>query len=113
MVAEAEKAKEILAQKGVSVDLIDLQSIKPLDKTAIKKSIKKTGKVVIADTSWHFAGFGQILAGFIAEECFGFLKAPVKIASLPDTPIPASPKLEKEFYPSHKAIVKQTLSLLR
>jgi len=113
MVTEAEKAKEILTQKGVSVDLIDLQSIKPLDKKTIKESLKRTGRAVIVDTTWHFGGFGQILAGIIAEEFFGYLKSPVKIVSLPDAPVPASPKLEREFYPGYKDIVQQTLSILK
>ena len=68
-------------------------------------SIKKTGKLVIADAGWKTGGISAEIAARASEKAFSYLKAPIKRVTLPDTPTPASPELEKPFYPRAPEII--------
>lgn len=103
---EAIKAADILQNDGIDVELIDLRSIKPYDKDLLIESIKKTGKLVIADGSWKTGGFSAEIAAFAVENTFQYLKSPVLRICLPDTPAPASTILEEEYYISSDKITK-------
>ncbi|MDD5697547.1 MAG: transketolase C-terminal domain-containing protein [Victivallaceae bacterium] len=98
LLGEAEKAVNQLADEGIEVELIDLRTIKPFDKEAISKSVKKTGKLLVIDGGWKSFGVSAEIAAWISSECFNELKAPVFRLALPDCPAPASCDLEKEFY---------------
>ncbi|HTY45841.1 MAG TPA: pyruvate dehydrogenase complex E1 component subunit beta [Patescibacteria group bacterium] len=112
MVYEAMRADKTLQAEGIDIEIIDPRSIKPLDEELILDSVKKTGRLVIADVGCKTGGIAaEIIAG-IAERTPEILKAPVQRVCLPDTPTPASPALEKEYYPQVQHIVdavKQTL----
>lgn len=105
MVVESVKASEELETEGLQVEVIDLRSVKPLDETLLFNSIKKTGRLVIADGGWKTCGMAAEISALVSENIFDYLKAPVARVTLPDAPAPASRVLEKEYYPDSKTIV--------
>ena len=113
MVIEAIKAAESLEKDGLEVEVIDLRSLKPLDESLLFESVKKTGRLVIADAGWKTCGIGAELAALVAEKAFEYLKAPIMRVSLPDTPAPASSVLEKAYYPSAKNIISAVKRLFK
>lgn len=111
MVLEASKAAESLEKEGIDVEVIDLRSLKPLDENLLLDSVKKTGRLVIADGGWKTCGVGAELAALVAEKAFRYLRAPIVRVSLPDAPAPASSALEKIYYPNAKDIVSAVKTL--
>ncbi len=112
MAFEALRAAEMLAGHGVSVEVIDPRTIRPLDRTLIVESIRKTGRVVVADTSWSAFGFGAEVAALAAERAFPFLKAPVRRIGPLDCAAPVSRPLEEAFHPTPRTIAAACLSVL-
>jgi len=106
MVQMAMRAAEELLKDGIDVEVLDLRSIKPLDKPLLLESVNKTGRLVVADVGWKTYGITAEIAATIAEEAFEALKAPVCRVSLPDVPAPASAPLEKAYYPSQDDIIR-------
>lgn len=113
MVHEAMRAAEELAVEGVDVEVIDLRTIKPLDRELILDSVKKTGRLVVADVGWQSFGVSAEIAALVAEEAFGALKAPVVRVALPDCPAPASRNLEEAYYPTAEDIVQAVRKITR
>ncbi|PIU52120.1 alpha-ketoacid dehydrogenase subunit beta [Candidatus Desantisbacteria bacterium CG07_land_8_20_14_0_80_39_15] len=105
MMIESMRATQILQKDGIDVELIDLRTIKPLDGELLLKSIKKTGRMMIVDGGWKTGGVAAEVSALISESGFKYLKAPIKRVTLPDTPAPASSRLEKEYYPTSKNII--------
>ena len=105
MVNEANKAAECLEKEGLDVEVIDLRSLKPLDENIIFDSVKKTGRLIIADGGWKTCGVGAEISALVTENVFKYLKAPVVRVSLPDAPAPASSALENDYYPTSDDIV--------
>jgi pyruvate dehydrogenase E1 component beta subunit len=113
MARESLRAAEILDKTGISAEVIDLRTIKPLDEATILRSIKKTGKLVIADSGWKSFGISAEIAARVAENGFSFLESPIVRVALPDSPAPASSVLEKAYYPSAQDIVKAVKKVLK
>ena len=113
IVTEAIKAAESLEKDELEVEVIDLRSLKPLDENLLLESVKKTGRLIIADAGWKTCGVGAELAALVAEKAFEYLKAPIMRVSLPDTPAPASSVLEKAYYPSAKNIISAVKRLFK
>lgn len=113
MVQEALKASTVLEKKNISVEVIDPRTIKPMDMELIFESVKKTGRVVIADGGWKTCGVAAEVSASISEEILPYLKAPVKRVTLPDIPAPASRTLEKAYYPDVNNIVDAVNAVLR
>jgi pyruvate dehydrogenase E1 component beta subunit len=113
MVHEAERAADMLAQQGVSVEVIDPRTVRPLDEEIILTSVAKTGHLVVADTSWARYGFAAEVAALAAEKAVGALRAPVKRVTPPDCPAPVSKPLEEAFHPSPVTIAQACLDVLR
>ena len=113
MAIEAIKAAESLEKDELEVEVIDLRSLKPLDENLLLESVKKTGRLIIADAGWKTCGVGAELAALVAEKAFEYLKAPIMHVSLPDTPAPASSVLEKAYYPSAKNIISAVKRLFK
>ncbi|MBO6504619.1 MAG: alpha-ketoacid dehydrogenase subunit beta [Kordiimonadaceae bacterium] len=111
MVSEAVTAAEELAGRGISVEIIDPRTIRPLDEAAILNSVKKTGRLIVADTSWELCGFSSEVAGLVAEKAFKHLKAPVRRIALADCPAPVSMPLEEAFYPKASTLANAVLEL--
>lgn len=113
MVKEALKAADTLEKEGTSIEILDLRSLKPLDEKLLSKSVKKTGRLVIADGGWKTGGIGAEISARIAETAtIKQLKSPIIRVSLPDSPAPASRELEKAYFPEAKDIIlaiKKTL----
>lgn len=105
MVIEAMKAAEQLGREGVSAEVIDLRSLKPLDEELLLGSVHKTGRLVVADGTWRTGGMSAGISAIVAEKAFASLKAPVGRVTLPDAPAPASCVLEKLYYPGAEDIV--------
>jgi pyruvate dehydrogenase E1 component beta subunit len=106
MVYEAIMASESLDKEGIDVEVIDLRSLKPLDENLLFTSVKKTGRLVVADGGWKTCGVAAEISARIAEsDIFGSLKGPIIRVSLPDTPAPASSALEKVYYPNAEKII--------
>lgn len=105
MVHEAMKAAEKLATEGVDVEVIDLRTVKPLDQELILKSLRKTGRLVVADVGWQSFGVSAEIAALVTEKAFDALKAPILRVALPDCPAPASRILEDAYYPNANDIL--------
>jgi pyruvate/2-oxoglutarate/acetoin dehydrogenase E1 component len=106
MVIESMKASEYLEKEGIDVEMIDLRSIKPLDEALLFKSVKKTGRLVIADGGWRTCGAAAEISALISENLFECLKTPIIRVTLPDTPAPASRILEEVYYPTSENIAQ-------
>lgn len=111
MALESHKAAKELSEMGIDVELIDLRTVKPLDTPLILKSVEKTGRLVIADGGWRTCGIGSEIAALVSEHAFKFLKAPIKRVSLPDSPAPSSPILEKAYYKTSNNIIQAVKEL--
>jgi 2-oxoisovalerate dehydrogenase E1 component len=85
------------AHPGISIDILDLRTLLPLDYKAIRTSVNKTGKVLILHEDTLTAGLGGEVAAWIAQNCFEFLDAPVMRCASLDTPVPFNLDLEKNF----------------
>ncbi len=95
------EAAEIAEKEdGLQVEVVDLRSLLPYDKDAIRASVRKTNKVIIAHEATLTGGIGGDIAAFISEHCFEYLDGPVKRLASLDTPVPYSPPLEAHFLPN-------------
>jgi len=114
MTLEAIRAAEILAEDGIEADVIDVRTLKPLDRDTILGSVAKTGRMVVGDIGWRHAGFAAELMASVAEDAFPHLKAaPIRV-TLPDAPIPTSSALSVMLYPGVADLVnaaRRTLAL--
>lgn len=100
------EAAEVMAKEGVKVEVVDLRTLKPLDKAAIEESVKKTGKALIVYEANKTGGVGAELAAIIAEEVFDYLDGPILRVASPDVPaMPFSPPLEEAFMPNVEKIL--------
>jgi pyruvate dehydrogenase E1 component beta subunit len=106
MAAQAVKAAEILDQRGIEAEVIDLRSLKPWDQKCVFHSVRKTGRLVVADAAWKTCGMAAEVAATVAEEVFDALKDPVARVCLPDSPAPTSGPLEKAYYIGADDIVR-------
>lgn len=112
MVIEALLAAQELQEQGIDVEVIDPRTIKPLDEEIILNSVKKTGRLIIADTGWKTGGVSAEIAAMIAEKGLEHLKAPVRRVASLDIPTPASYVLEDRFYPGKADIISCCRELL-
>lgn len=105
-------AADQLASEGVSVEVVDPRSLVPMDYATILGSVKKTGRLVVADPSHRTCSPAAEIAATVAEDGFWSLQAPIVRVTTPDTHIPFSPPLEAQLYPGPDRIaeaVRQTL----
>ncbi len=113
MAYEAARAAEILMERNVSAEVIDLRSVRPLDDEIILRSLRKTGRLVVADTSWALCGVSAEVAAIAAEKGWQYLKAPVRRVTPPDCPAPVSKPLEDAFHPNPMTIAQACLDVLK
>jgi pyruvate/2-oxoglutarate/acetoin dehydrogenase E1 component len=106
MVHKALNAAKQLEKEGVDAEVVDPRTLTPLDKEAIIRSVKKTGRLVIVSEDCKTAGVSAEIAAIVAEEAIDYLDAPIKRVAEPDTPIPFSPPLEQYVIPDEKAIIR-------
>jgi len=98
----AEKAET----EGRSIEVFDPRTLLPLDKELLKKSVSKTGRVIIFDDSNRTCGYAAEISAFISEECFKYLKAPIKRITRADVPVPFSRTLEEYVLPDEKKLFR-------
>jgi pyruvate dehydrogenase E1 component beta subunit len=95
----AEEAAALLEKEGISVEVIDLRSVKPLDEELLIRSVERTGRFLAVDSAWQLGGFSAELCAVVSEKAFSRLKGPPRRLGLPDIPTPAGYTLEQAFYP--------------
>jgi 2-oxoisovalerate dehydrogenase E1 component beta subunit len=105
-VREALAAAERLVAEGISAEVLDLRTLKPLDVDAILATVAKTGKVLVVHSANRLAGVGAEVAALISEQAFEWLDAPVRRLGGLDTPIPFSPPLEDAYRPDSDKIYR-------
>ena len=106
MVSKSLEAAKILKEKyNINVEVIDLQTIKPIDKKTILESVKKTNRLVTVEESWPFASVGSEIVNFVQNEIFDYLDSPIKKVNSADVPMPYSSVLEKKYLPQVDDII--------
>jgi 2-oxoisovalerate dehydrogenase E1 component len=113
MVHEALAAAEALAGRGISVEVIDLRTVAPLDKKTILASLAKTNRLLIAHEGVTDFGIGAEIAALAAYQGFWTLDAPVMRVAPPPTPSPYAPSLEEQWLPDRRAIERAAEELIR
>jgi pyruvate dehydrogenase E1 component beta subunit len=99
MVLVAMQVADQLAKEGISVEVVDLLSLRPMDTEAIAQSIRKTNRAVVLEEGWEVAGMGAQIVDVIQRECFDFLDAPVLRVHQADVPMPYAKNLERAAKP--------------
>ncbi|MCL8009194.1 pyruvate dehydrogenase complex E1 component subunit beta [Gelidibacter japonicus] len=106
IIKEAFKAADELAKEGISCEIIDLRTVRPLDKEAILTSVKKTNRLVVLEEAWPFGNISTEITYIVQSEAFDYLDAPVVKINTADTPAPYSPGLFREWLPDSNEVVK-------
>ncbi|MEE9363019.1 MAG: pyruvate dehydrogenase complex E1 component subunit beta [Cellulophaga sp.] len=112
IIKEAYKAADILAEEGISCEIIDLRTVRPLDYATIVTSVKKTNRLVILEEAWPFGNVSTEIAFHIQSNAFDFLDAPVEKINTADTPAPYSPILLAEWMPNYENVIKSVKKVL-
>jgi pyruvate dehydrogenase E1 component beta subunit len=105
------EAANQLAEKGISAEVIDLRSLRPLDEQTILNSVKKTNRLVTVEEGWGFTGIGAAIAAIVMEKAFDYLDAPVIRVHSKDVPLPYAANLEKLVLPQTEDIVNAALQV--
>ncbi len=100
-----EAASEMKKQFDIDLEIIDLQTIRPLDKDLIINSVKKTNRLLIVEESWPFASVGSEISNLIQNQAFDYLDAPIEKINSADVPMPYSSVLEKKYLPQIEDII--------
>ncbi len=106
MNVEAIKASEVLARRGIELEVIDVCSAVPLDMSVIISSVRKTGLCIVADYDWVYCGFSAEIAALVSAACLHDLKKPVERLGFAPVPCPAARSLENLFYPSAMSMIR-------
>ncbi len=105
IIKEAHKAADELAKEGISAEIIDLRSVRPIDYGTVVNSVKKTNRLVVVEESWPIASIASEIAYHVQHYAFDYLDAPVKRVMQSDTPFPFSPSLMAEALPNVERII--------
>jgi len=108
-----EAARKLEERDGASIEVIDLRTLNPLDRETVLRSVRKTGKVVIAHEDTLTGGFGAEIAAIIASDAFEHLDAPVVRVAAKDAPVPYAPALESAMLPQESDLLHALEKLLR
>jgi pyruvate dehydrogenase E1 component beta subunit len=106
MMEVCKKAGVELEKEGISAEIIDLRTIRPLDIDTIVESVKKTNRLIIVDESWPFAGVSSEISYQVQKYAFDYLDAPVTRLNAADTSLPYAPTLVEEYLPNPSKIIK-------
>ncbi|MBI1301182.1 MAG: pyruvate dehydrogenase complex E1 component subunit beta [Alphaproteobacteria bacterium] len=106
MVGKALQAAEKLAEEGIDAEVINLRTIRPLDRWTIIESVKKTNRIVSAEEGWPYAGIGSEIAALCNEHAFDYLDAPVTRVCAKDVPLPYAANLESMALPKPEDIIE-------
>jgi pyruvate dehydrogenase E1 component beta subunit len=111
IIKEAHKAAEELEKDGISCEIIDLRTIRPIDYGTVINSVKKTNRCVVVEESWPLASIASEIAYHLQNYAFDYLDAPVKRVMQSDTPFPFSPSLMAEALPNPARIIAAVKSV--
>ena len=106
IIKEAYKAADVLEKEGISVEILDMRTVRPMDFEAIFKSVKKTNRLVVLEESWPFASISSEITFQVQENVFDYLDAPIRRITTADAPAPYSPVLLEEWLPNFNDVVK-------
>ena len=112
MVSHAMTAAGKLETQGVHAEVVNLRSIKPWDQETVLASVRKTGRIVIADAAWATGGIAAEIGMVISSILFSELKSPVQRVTLPDAPAPIATAHEEMYYPDANSIVRSVKNIL-
>lgn len=112
IIKEAFKAADILEKEGISVEIIDLRTVRPMDHETILNSVKKTNRLVILEEAWPFASVASEITYQVQENAFDYLDAPIQRITTADTPAPFSPVLLEEWLPNANDVVNAVKKVL-
>ena len=112
IIKEAYKAADLLQKEGVSCEIIDLRTVRPLDINTVIESVKKTNRLVVLEEAWPFGNISTEITYQVQEKAFDFLDAPVVKINTADTPAPYSPILLEEWLPNSSDVVKAVKKVL-
>ncbi len=112
MVYVAEEAATELEKEGISLEIVDLRTLLPIDEGTVLESVKKTSRVILLHEDTLTGGIGGEIAARIGEKAFEYLDAPVMRIAAPDTPVPYSPPLEEAFLPNPQKVLEKARQLL-
>lgn len=112
-VGVCERAAAVLAEEGVSAEVLDLRTLKPLDEAAVLASVRRTGRAVVVHEASRNCGVGAEIAAMLTEQTWATLKGPVLRVGGPDAPAPASYPLEQAYVPQVEDVVSSVRRLTR
>jgi pyruvate dehydrogenase E1 component beta subunit len=112
MVEVSLRAADMLAKEGISAEVVDLRSLRPLDTGPVMESFKKTNRCVVVEENWALYGVGAEIAARIQDEAFDWMDAPIKRVSQADVPLPYSKDLEQSALPNPDKVVKAVKEIL-
>ncbi len=106
IIKEAYKAADVLEKEGISCEILDMRTVRPMDFEAIFTSVKKTNRLVILEEAWPFASVSSEITFQVQENVFDYLDAPIRRITTADAPAPYSPVLLEEWLPNFNDVVK-------
>ena len=112
IIKEAFIAADALEKEGISCEIIDIRTVRPLDFQTIYESVKKTNRLVVLEEAWPFGNVASEITYQVQNEIFDYLDAPVVKLNTADTPAPYSPVLLKEWIPNAEDVVKAVKKVL-
>jgi pyruvate dehydrogenase E1 component beta subunit len=112
IIKEAYKAADELEKEGISCEIIDLRTVRPMDHDAILTSVKKTNRMVILEEAWPFGNVATEIIYQVQDKAFDYLDAPIVKLNTADTPAPYSPVLLAEWLPNHEDVIKAVKKVL-
>lgn len=112
MTLEALKAARFLRERGVGLDVVDVRSVRPYDRPAVLASVRRTGRLLVADGDWASCGFSAEVIAAVAEDAMDDLACPPRRVTWPDVPVPSSPALANAFYPRAVDIARAATQML-
>ena len=111
MVYVALEAADILAKEGIELEIVDLRTVLPLDRDAIRQTVEKTNRAIVLHEDTKTGGIAGEVAAIINEECFDSLDAPIARIASADSPVPFSPPLEEVYLPRVEDVVREARRL--
>ncbi|RMG81771.1 MAG: pyruvate dehydrogenase complex E1 component subunit beta [Bacteroidetes bacterium] len=112
MMKVALEAAQELEKEGISAEVIDLRTIRPMDYRTIIESVKKTNRLVVVEETWPFCGISTEIAYHVQKNAFDYLDAPVRRVSQADTPLPFAKPLIEESLPNAKKVIDVVKSVM-
>jgi pyruvate dehydrogenase E1 component beta subunit len=112
IIKEVYKAADELEKEGISCEVIDLRTVRPLDINSILESVKKTNRLVILEEAWPFGNVSTEITYQVQQKAFDYLDAPIIKINTADTPAPYSPVLLEEWLPNSNDVVKAVKKVL-